>query len=166
MPKKKQYKNYQEYLDSPEWRSLKKEFYHSYDGFDNVCQITGTEILKEDFTSDTYMCLHHWRYPKNWIDGLPDDLILVTNEIHDWLHNESDQYCDFNNDVDTKQKYICEAISGYMVYREECHSVELFKKREREKELFDTISSLRENCKKTIDRKDNHIDLLMEKLNG
>ena len=123
--KKKQYKDYQEYLDSPEWKALKEEFYDQYDGFTNVCQITGCDLDDSDVDSDNYMCLHHWRYPKNWNDDSIENLILVRNCTHKWIHEDSENYCNAHDKevYNTKQKYICSIISGWNDFKEEISCV-------------------------------------------
>ena len=60
MPVKKkiQYKDYQDYLNSPAWKKIKEDYKknndHLYCAF---CE------------NDTGLQHHHWRYPKDWNDA-------------------------------------------------------------------------------------------------
>jgi hypothetical protein len=82
MPKKrKQYKDYDDYIASPEWKAIKKEFYDEYDGLHNICEISLKPIKG---TSE----LHHWNYPKDWSNDSIDNLVLVSRESHQLIHDE------------------------------------------------------------------------------
>jgi len=83
--KHKKYKNYQDYINSNEWRALKKKFYAQYEGFNDVCEVSGKQIKKG--TRNAYMCLHHWQYPKDWNDDSIKNLILVCSDVHEWIHS-------------------------------------------------------------------------------
>lgn len=113
--KKKQYKNYQEYYDSPEWKALKEEFYDQYDGFTNVCQISGRKIDKDNGDGE-YMSLHHWRYPKDWNNDSIENLILVCNDVSNWIY---DHELTLEGDLDeetitSREKCRCELIAKYI----------------------------------------------------
>jgi len=99
MPKKKkQFKDYQDYLNSPEWKKLKNEFHEKYDGLPSVCQVTLEPIDKVE--------LHHWNYPKDWNNDSIENLILVSRLAHQFIHDKYD-----------KQKFYSkqEAIQCYQI---------------------------------------------------
>ena len=81
--KKKQFKDYQDYLNSNEWKALKEEFYAQYDGLKNLCEVSLFKVIGTPH-------LHHWKYPKNWSDDSVDNLIMVDSEIHKFLHSIHD----------------------------------------------------------------------------
>lgn len=78
--KKKQFKDYQDYLNSPEWKALKDEFKKNYTGLKNVCEISLTPAKKD-------IEFHHWRYPKNWNDDSIDNIIMVRAFVHREIHD-------------------------------------------------------------------------------
>jgi hypothetical protein len=108
MPKKrKQYKDYDDYIASPEWKDIKEEFYSKYEGFVNVCQISGRLISDED---DEYMCLHHWRYSKNWNDDNISNLILIGSDTHDWIHSNYSK-----GDIDEDEYNTIDRYKGFVM---------------------------------------------------
>ena len=81
---KKAFENYQEYLKSDKWKQLKKEFTNDYlsSGWTNVCEVTG-EIL------DAHeMHHHHFRYPKDWNDDSPENIVLISKQLHEMIHGK------------------------------------------------------------------------------
>ena len=79
--KKKHYKDYQDYLQSPEWRKLRKKTYTRVkkEYGDTVCEVCG---LAEEKTYN----VHHWKYPKNWVDDNTDYHVLLCQECHKKWH--------------------------------------------------------------------------------
>ncbi len=117
----KTYKDYNEYLNSPKWEQVKKDFYNEYPGYNNVCEISGTK-------SDN-MNLHHWRYESDWNNDSYDNVILVCKEVHEWIHAKRPYDIDFGKDEPhgrfstyDRKIYLCEAI------REWIEDVVLFQK--------------------------------------
>jgi len=167
--KKKQFKDYQDYLASPEWKALKDEFYDTYEGFNNVCEISGKTIYKED---DDYMCLHHWRYASDWNNDSIDNVILVCGSVHDWIHDNGILVNkEISNEIDTRTKCKCEIISHYIDSDSTGHGAEGYEHGRMTvlndaKEANKTVTEINKNLTKEIVRLTNHIDLLMEKANG
>lgn len=110
----KTYKDYNEYLNSPKWEQVKQDFYNEYDGYTNVCEISG-------ITSDN-MNLHHWRYESDWNNDSSDNVILVCKQVHEWIHGrlvkQTDTPHNYFSDVERKM-YICEAIAAWIKHRVE-----------------------------------------------
>jgi len=167
---KKQFKDYQDYLASPEWKALKDEFYNKYEGFNNVCQISGRTIDKSNDNGD-YMCLHHWQYPSDWSNDSIENIILVCNDTHNWIHDNGwtlKESLD-KETITSCEKCKCELIAlyiesdphgfgseGYQHGRESMSdNVELVQQRN---DLIENHSKLL----KFIDRRDNHIDYLIK----
>lgn len=65
--------NYQEYLESPEWRTLRRQRLVMDNGECVLCGATAQEI-------------HHRRYPENYGDETVDDLVSLCHECHSNFH--------------------------------------------------------------------------------
>jgi len=83
------YKDYADYLKSNKWKDVKEAWYKNNTDHEN-CRISLTHIDDED------MVLHHWRYPKDWNDDSHENLILVSVDMHEWIHsNFHDEHLDW-----------------------------------------------------------------------
>ena len=75
-PKKIQYKDYADYLKSPKWKQIKKEF-KDESIFEHECFFcVSGESLQH----------HHWQYPKDWNDDHYSNLILLCKYHHELTH--------------------------------------------------------------------------------
>ena len=165
--KKKQYKDYQEYLDSPEWKALKEEFYDQHDGFTNVCQISGRTIDRDNDDGE-YICLHHWQYPIDWNNDSIENLILVCNDVHDWIHvHDWTLKGDLDQDIITsREKCKCELIANYIEYQRFGAAFDSYQQgidKLEESNISNTMEMNR--LLKLINRRDNHIDYLINDIN-
>lgn len=90
---RKRFKDYQEYLKSDEWSSV-KEYWYSNNNDHATCRVTMTDA------SDEPMVLHHWRYPKDWNDDSHENLILISCKVHEWIHdNYHDEHLGWADEV-------------------------------------------------------------------
>ena len=72
------YKTYEDYLTSDKWQMIKKEFRANKYCDDTcfLCYYKGPKVV-----------CHHWRYPKNWNNDSPENLILLCTDCHDTVHD-------------------------------------------------------------------------------
>lgn len=72
---KKKFKDYQEYLNSEKWESVKQEYAeknnHEY------CLVCGSEENLHH---------HHWRYPKDWNDDTSENIVKICENCHIVAH--------------------------------------------------------------------------------
>ena len=73
------FSNYQSYLESELWQSIKDEFDTKTSMFVNACLFCGKISDQLDH--------HHWRYPKYWSDDHYGNLIKVCNNCHKSIHD-------------------------------------------------------------------------------
>ncbi len=81
MKKDEKWNDYQEYLQSNNWRNLKEIFYKSFNN-EVYCEICDTDF--EGKRKET----HHFQYSKNWNDDSIDNLVCVCRDCHRLIHNE------------------------------------------------------------------------------
>ncbi len=91
IPTKKRWDSYADYLKSPEWKQIKKDFVKNNPDWGNVCEISGMEC---DGGERPNLHFHHWHYPKDWNDDSWENLILVCKEVHDFIHSGKDSVCE------------------------------------------------------------------------
>jgi len=107
----KKYKNYEEYLKSDKWKEIKEDFRKNYNssGWDNVCEVTG-EILIDKYE----MAHHHFKYPTNWEEDSPENIVLISRDLHALIHKiaeeeEENPGLDHNpqeKDLENRHKYL------------------------------------------------------------
>jgi hypothetical protein len=81
-PKKVQYKDYAEYLKSPEWREVRAEY--SQNEQTEECSCCRMEFNSDDDINPNF---HHFRYPKDWNDDSWENLLIVCEDCHRELHD-------------------------------------------------------------------------------
>ena len=90
--------DYQEYLRSPEWDALRKQVYRRADG---NCELCGAPAG----------AVHHVRYPKQFKDDHPNNLLAVCEDCHKKLHG-------IREEVVTERPYVyCAGKVGYPNWR-------------------------------------------------
>lgn len=96
---RKNWKNYQEYLKSPEWAIIKAEV-KKRDS--STCQLCADE--------ENIHC-HHWRYPKDWNDDSLDNVLVVCEKCHTRAHI----WLDFDdNNYESKYEFIAEFLQTFV----------------------------------------------------
>jgi len=91
--------DYDGYLKSESWQKIKDAFNYEYDGFQNVCMVSGIRGY--------YIHHHHWTYPDDLHNDSPSNLILVCPQVHDWIHKN-------NSEVNKKAKQSANTRSSYL----------------------------------------------------
>ena len=94
MPNKK-FKDYQDYLSSNEWKSVKEDYDKNEQS--SVCLCCGAEF-DEDFKPN----YHHFKYPKDWNDDSWENLIIVCNSCHGLIH----KYIEHDSDDISLRTYL------------------------------------------------------------
>ena len=81
MKEKKRFKDYQEYLKSPQWKVLRKKTYDRVKKRNGIlqCEVCG---LQEEKIYD----VHHWQYPKDWNNDKAEYHLLVCRNCHSEIH--------------------------------------------------------------------------------
>jgi len=84
MMKKQTFENYQDYLNSEKWKQVKEDFNANYSssGWGNVCEVTG-----EVFEDKSQLHHHHFKYPKDWNEDSPENIVLISKKLHNMIHN-------------------------------------------------------------------------------
>lgn len=94
------WKSYQDYLDSNQWKSIKKHHNESF-GFYDYCEVTG---------KNENIHYHHWRYEKNWEDDSSENIIRISSEVHKFIHNNEGLI----NINDSREAYLTELRRHYL----------------------------------------------------
>ena len=158
MARRKRWDSYEDFLQSEEWKSIKSKFFNEYNGYHNACQITGDAFNDEE---KHRLHLHHWRYPKNWEDTTTDDLILVCDKVHEFIHGDDHvNYCNLDS-AKSKEQYLTEASIGYWGKQLDLADVERFNAVERWIKNYARATSEVREIKKRLTRKDKIIDELL-----
>jgi len=76
---RKKFKDYGDYLNSNEWKSIKDDYNKNENS--DMCLCCGNEF-DEDFKPN----YHHFKYPKDWNDDSWENLIVVCSGCHDLIH--------------------------------------------------------------------------------
>jgi hypothetical protein len=79
MARKKEYKDYADYLKSPKWRQVKKD-YASHEQTDECILCF---IMFDDNNKPHY---HHYKYSTDWNNDTWENLIIVCDKCHKILH--------------------------------------------------------------------------------
>ena len=110
MPRKKrvEYKDYQDYLNSPAWEQIKKDYADNEKSID--CLICCTPF---DAYDDMIKAHHHFRYPTDWNDDTWQNLICVCQKCHDFLHENITH----DSEPITVRDYLSYAVSIYYEYK-------------------------------------------------
>ncbi len=75
--KRRTYKDYADYLKSPKWRQVKKDYKKNMPL--DICFFC---------ISENNLQHHHWNYDKDWNDDKWENLILVCNNCHTIIHED------------------------------------------------------------------------------
>jgi len=94
--KKKSWNSYEDYLQSPEWKKIRKQV-HKRDH--DKCQLCGNGINWEKITGP-FNC-HHWRYPSDWSKDEAYNVFLVCHQCHMLIHESG-----YAVEVDTPTLYL------------------------------------------------------------
>ena len=82
MKEQKRFKDYKEYLESPQWKALRKKTY------DRVKEESGcANQTCEVCDIEDNLQVHHWKYPKDWNDDKTEYHTLVCKDCHETAHN-------------------------------------------------------------------------------
>lgn len=73
-------RGHEDYIKSDMWKRLRKSFYKNYIGKKMVCQVSLSKIIGSPE-------LHHIRYPDDWSEDSIDNLIMLSRESHQWVHD-------------------------------------------------------------------------------
>lgn len=131
----KTYKDYNEYLNSPKWTQVKKDFYEYYEGYDDVCEISGDSVDE--------LNLHHWNYESDWNNDHHKNLILVCREVHEWLHAKTDDISIHSIlDTTSMKRYLCDAICQYHSEKRELNEVRIWQQEREIKSIKDDSKTL------------------------
>ena len=81
------YRNYQEYLASPQWAEIKQQ-YSEHEQTDHCVLCSGV------FTDSEKPNHHHFKYPKDWRNDSYENLILLCERCHGLVHEMADHGSD------------------------------------------------------------------------
>jgi len=72
--------SHSEYMKSPLWKALRRRFHKEYDGEKMICQVSLSKIIGSPE-------LHHIKYPLTWAADSICNVIMVSRESHQWIHD-------------------------------------------------------------------------------
>ncbi len=102
--KKVQYKDYDDYLKSPEWGMVKQGYRENEDT--QRCL-----LCCHLFDNDTIPHYHHFKYPKNWNDDTWENLIILCNHCHSLAHAKISH----DSNPITLRSYLTELIHHFKI---------------------------------------------------
>tara|TARA_R110002020_G_scaffold167532_2_gene355876 strand:+ start:625 stop:1248 length:624 start_codon:yes stop_codon:yes gene_type:complete len=70
--------SYDDYLESDEWKETKADYHLFSEIASDVCFLCYEKRNLQ---------LHHWRYPKNWINDSYNNLMQVCGDCHETIHS-------------------------------------------------------------------------------
>lgn len=100
---KKKWKNYQDYLQSPEWKKFRKKTIERVKKETNC-----TEAYCELCGGDDKLQIHHWKYPQDWNDDNQDFHILLCEKCHSDAHI----YIDNNDVFNSRDKFLIKLLKA------------------------------------------------------
>jgi hypothetical protein len=92
-------KNYQDYLNSDEWKELRAK---AYSRANNRCELCANDA----------QAVHHIQYPKDFKDDDTANLLVVCNICHDKLHGKNLDVPAFNEEGLRQRKLLIKALSN------------------------------------------------------
>lgn len=109
---KERFDSYDDYLKSDKWKYVKKEFNdkHLISGDKDICEVTGR------YSEELHH--HHFRYPKDWNDDSPENIVKIDKDIHDIIHDDGLHVDPSNFDKTDRFKYLSYLRREYLNLKE------------------------------------------------
>jgi len=134
------YDEYQKYIHSPMFMQTATRFFdHHYDGYKNVCEVTGHKVPTGQFQE-----LYHWKKVTDWEnDDDPDNLIVVCEAVYNWL--DADRYKRL--DKSSRTTFLCEARALWLTEIIDDYEVMLSDSSKGEKEAIKQVRKYEDTIK-------------------
>ncbi len=113
----KKYKSYDEYLKSEKWRETKAEYAKNE-------QTGECLVCRKKFDNDNIKPnFHHFKYSRDWNNDQWQNLIIICECCHEFLHDSFDHD---SNEISLRD-YLSSAVNAYCKYQhDEIYEIEMW----------------------------------------